>query len=106
MVLDVREAHTELVLGDVVLRVGSEVAVLLCLPGGEALRQLGLMRVEFFCDTFVAEFIPDAFKDLSGVIEEAPHVGPHQALRSLSDCTVSVKLAPWPVGPWTSSANH
>jgi hypothetical protein len=59
------------------------------LPGGEALRQLSLTRVKFF-----------------GVIEEAPHVGPHQALLSLSEYAVGVKLAPWPVEAWTSSANQ
>jgi hypothetical protein len=61
LVLEVREVHTELALGDVALRVGPDVAVLLRLPGGEALRQLGLTRVELFCVTFVAEFVPEAF---------------------------------------------
>ena len=77
MVLEVRHVHTELVFGDVTLRVGPDVAVLLRLPGGEALRKLGLTRVKFFSVTLIAEFIPDACNDLSGVIEEAPHVGPH-----------------------------
>jgi hypothetical protein len=47
--------------------------------------------VEFFCETFVAEYIPEAFKDLCGVIEEAPHLGPHQAL---SLCAPSVNTPP------------
>jgi hypothetical protein len=63
------------------LRLGPDVAVLLRSPGGEALRQLGLMRVEFFGVAFAVEFVPEAFKDLAGVIEEAPQVGPHQALQ-------------------------
>jgi len=75
LVLDVREVHTELVFGDVALRVGPDVAILLCLPGGEALRLLGLTRVKFFSVTFIAEFKPEAFENLSGVLEEAPHIG-------------------------------
>ncbi len=63
MVLEVRYVHTEIVLGDVALRVGSDVAVLLRLPGGEALRKLGLTRVKFFSVTFIAKFILDACND-------------------------------------------
>jgi len=51
------------------------------LPGGEALRQLGLARLEFFCVAFAVVFVPEAFEHLAGVVEEALHVGPHQALQ-------------------------
>jgi hypothetical protein len=68
LVLDVRHVHTEVIFGDVALRVGPDVAILLCLPGGEALRQLGLTRVKFFSVTFIAEFKPEAFEKGPGAL--------------------------------------
>jgi hypothetical protein len=81
LVFDVREVHTELVLGDVALRVGPYVAILLRLLGCEALRQLGLTCAKFFGVAFAVVVVPEAFEDLAGVVEEAPHVGPHQVLK-------------------------
>jgi hypothetical protein len=68
LVLEVRDVHNEFVFGDVALRVGPDVAVLLRLPGGEALRQLGLTRVKFFSVTFIAEFKPEAFEKGPGAL--------------------------------------
>ncbi len=69
---EVGQVDVQFRLRQVPLGVQVDVAVLLRLLGGEALRQFGLARVEFFGVAFAVVFVSEAFEALTGGVEDLP----------------------------------
>jgi hypothetical protein len=64
------------------LRVGPDVAIPFGVLGGEPLGQVGVSGLEFVCCGVGIDLLQlEAFQNLSGILKERPHVGPHKALK-------------------------
>src|SRR5215207_8465707 len=83
LVLEVHEVDFKLFLVEMPLGVELDVPTLLGLLGGEASRKGSVALFEVLALDIFGQLYSDALKDLSWVLEKAPHVTPYQLFKPL-----------------------